>query len=214
MKCDICGGTNTYIKNYKHEYTIKGKNIEDHIKFIEELNSKVIEKLEKAMEYHKIPMEQTRPKTIKGIEKQLGLWEYEETYIRFKTLGAKRYMYEYVDKKTGQIKHKITVAGVNKMKGIEYLEKRFGELLFENFAEGLYIPASWKDETGEITNPSGKNTHTYIDDEKAGLVTDYLGETTSFYEKSSVHLQRTSYELSFSKDFINYLKGIKNYVNI
>lgn len=28
MKCDICGSTNTYVKNYKHEYTIKGKKIE------------------------------------------------------------------------------------------------------------------------------------------------------------------------------------------
>ncbi|MBQ9072711.1 MAG: DUF4065 domain-containing protein [Bacilli bacterium] len=28
MKCDICGSTNTYIKNYKHEYTIKSKYIE------------------------------------------------------------------------------------------------------------------------------------------------------------------------------------------
>jgi len=210
----------TGIKEFKGDYiysdtdSIKVVNVDKHKDYIDKYNQWVTNKLMEMCKVHGFSPARIKPKTVEGKEKPLGIWDYDGHYTRFKTLGAKRYMYEYVDKKTGQIKHKITVAGVNKMKGIEYLEKRFGELLFENFAEGLYIPASWKDETGEITNPSGKNTHTYIDDEKAGLVTDYLGETTSFYEKSSVHLQRTSYELSFSKDFINYLKGIKNYVNI
>lgn len=47
MKCDICGGTNTYIKNYKHEYTIKGKNIEFESErcFCSECNSIVYDQI-------------------------------------------------------------------------------------------------------------------------------------------------------------------------
>lgn len=47
MKCDICGGTNTYIKNYKHEYIIKGKNIEfkSERRFCCDCNSIVYDKL-------------------------------------------------------------------------------------------------------------------------------------------------------------------------
>ena len=112
------------------------------------------------------------------------------------------------------IKHKLTVAGVNKMKGMNYLESKYKEQLFENFTEGLYIPSKWKTEEGEIMSASGKNTHTYIDDEKSGIVVDYLGNVAPFYEKSSVHLQGASYELSFGKTFVQYLKGIKKYAYI
>lgn len=47
MKCDICGCTNTYIKNYKHEYTIKGKNIEFESErcFCSECNSIVYDQM-------------------------------------------------------------------------------------------------------------------------------------------------------------------------
>ncbi|MBE6139424.1 MAG: DUF4065 domain-containing protein [Firmicutes bacterium] len=47
MKCDICGSSNTYIKNYKHQYIIKGKTIEfeSDRRFCEECNSAVYDNL-------------------------------------------------------------------------------------------------------------------------------------------------------------------------
>lgn len=43
MKCDICGSTNTYVKNYKHQYIIKNKKIdfESDRRFCSQCNSVV-----------------------------------------------------------------------------------------------------------------------------------------------------------------------------
>ena len=71
------------------------------------------------MNHYGIPLELASPKTIKGIEKPLGVWDYEGNYSRFKTLGAKRYMYE-IDNDIH-----ITVAGVSKKSGSEYLKYKY-----------------------------------------------------------------------------------------
>lgn len=49
---------------------------------------------------------------IKGKTHYMGVYEQEQTYARFKTLGAKKYVYEYAD----GIVH-CTIAGVNKKLG-------------------------------------------------------------------------------------------------
>ena len=207
----------TGIKEFKGDYiysdtdSIKVVNVENHVDYIEKYNKWVIDKLETACKIHGFDVSRIKPKTVEGVEKPLGVWDYDGHYTRFKTLGAKRYLYEYLDKE-GNLKHKLTVAGVNKSKGMIYLEKKYKEQLFENFTDGLYIPAKWKTEEGEIMDGSGKNTHTYIDEEKSGFVVDYLGNIAPFYEKSSVHLQGASYDMSLGKTFVNYLKGIKQYV--
>ncbi len=207
------------IKEFKGDYiysdtdSIKVVNADKHKKYIEQYNKWIVEKLETACKIHGFSTDRIKPKTKEGKEKPLGVWDFDGFYLKFKTLGAKRYMVEFLNKE-GKIQHKITIAGVNKKKGVEYMEKKYGDMLFENFTEGLYIPSKWKDENGDILNASGKNTHSYIDDEKSGFVRDYLGNVSTFYEKSAVHLQGASYEVSFGKEFVSYLKGIKNYAYI
>ena len=49
---------------------------------------------------------------IKGKTHYMGVYEQEQTYARFKTLGAKKYVYEYED---GEVH--CTIAGVNKKLG-------------------------------------------------------------------------------------------------
>lgn len=93
------------------------KYIGDYESVFETYNKEVVQKLEKAMDYHKIPMHLTRPKTPKGKEKQIGIYETERTYAQFKTLGAKRYAYTYDD--SPQVH--ITVSGVNKDEGAKAL---------------------------------------------------------------------------------------------
>ena len=55
-------------------------------------------------------------------------------------------------------------------------------------------------------------THTYIDDPKKGLVTDYKGKTIEYEELTAVHLENAGYELSMSAQFVqfllNHVKGI------
>src|SRR5699024_6532629 len=143
---------------------------------------------------HRLPFEMTCPKNSKGVIKQLGVWDDEGIYTRFKTLGAKRYMTE----KDG--KFSITVSGVNKSAAVPYLEKTYGDKIFEVFDESLYIPAEH----------TGKLTHTYIDEEHSGYLTDYQGNTAYYYEKSAVHLEQADYTLSLNDAYIKYIVGIKD----
>ena len=112
----------------------------------------------------------------------------------------------------------ITVSGVNKHNAVPYLLKRYGEGVFEAFEEGLHIPST--NDTGEdiftaegvkIDNPCGKNTHTYIDEEQRGILTDYLGNKCEYEELSSTHLEATDYTLSLSLAYVEYLLGIREY---
>lgn len=93
----------------------------------------------------------------------------------------------------------ITVSGLNKRVCVPYLQDRFSEGVFEGFNDELCIPAEF----------TGKNTHTYIDTEQHGIITDYLGITAEYHELSSVHLAPADYSLSISQEYANYIKGVK-----
>lgn len=190
----------TGIFEFKEDYiysdtdSIKGKNMELHKDYIEKYNRTITIMLEKALEFHGIDKSLIRPKTIKGIEKPLGVWDFEGTYTRFKTLGAKRYMFE----KDDQIN--ITVSGLNKKVCVPYLLNKYGKKVFENFNDELYIPPEY----------TGKNTHTYIDECKEGYLTDYKGVKAYYKEMSSVHLSPSDYSLSLSKEYSDYIANVKD----
>lgn len=57
----------------------------------------------------------------------IGIFEEEQESVKFRTLGAKRYVQEYADGKL-----KITVAGVNKRRGAEELRRMGGVDAFED----------------------------------------------------------------------------------
>ena len=204
----------TGITEFKNDYiysdtdSIKGINFEKHKKYIDDYNINVTKKIHKCLNHYGIPLELARPKTIKGIEKPLGVWDYEGNYTRFKTLGAKRYMYE-VDNEIH-----ITIAGVNKKSGIKYLYNKFktNDNIFKNFKEDLYFPSSYTyKEDGIIKedNGSGKLLHTYIDNYMEGEVIDYMGNKYIYNEQSGVHLENTDYTLSLDNEFKNLLLGVK-----
>lgn len=180
---------------YSDTDSVKLRNAENHAGYFEQYNKMIEDKLIKAMDYHGFDRNLIRPKTIKGEEKILGVWEYEGTYSRFKTLGAKRYMTE----KDGQIS--ITVSGLNKKATVPYLIKEYGDDVFEKFDDDLYIPPEY----------TGKLTHTYIDDEQSGFVTDYDGVTAEYTELSAVHLEPAEYEMSLSSRYLDYLMGIREF---
>lgn len=181
---------------YSDTDSIKVINTENHREYIERYNENVYKKLENACLHHNIPLALTRPKTIKGIEKPLGVWDYEGRYTRFKTLGAKRYMVE----QDGEIN--ITVSGLNKSKAVPYIieeSKKQGISPFEYFDEMMKIP-------GEHT---GKQIHTYNDYEVVHQLTDYCGITREVHEYSSINLAPAEYELSLNSAYMMLLKGEK-----
>lgn len=181
---------------YADTDSIKIRNASNHIDWINKYNDFVKYKLEKAMEFHKLDFSMCEPQTLKGDKRLLGVWDFDGHYQRFKTLGAKRYLYQ-----DDNNEYHLTCSGVSK-KAIKYIEekaKENNEDVFDVFDNHLYIPP----------DKTGKNIHTYIDFEMKGYVTDYLGNTSAYHELSGVHLEGAEYNLSLSKNYLTYLMGVQ-----
>ena len=194
-----CG--NDYIYSDTDSVTIL--NADSHKDYFNKYNNEVVEKLQRACKHHGISFDLCKPKTIKGVEKLLGVWDYEGTYERFKTLGAKRYMVQEKSALTVDgvdYDYSLTVSGVNKKCAIPYLVEKYGDAgIFEAFSNYLYLPPI----------ACGKNIHTYIDFPQSGEVVDYNGEVGYFEELTTVHLEPTDYNLNLSVLYLNYLRGLK-----
>ena len=182
---------------YADTDSIKILNAENHKNYFEKYNEKITEKIETALKFHGIDPTASAPKTINGVAKPLGVWDFDGFYTRFKTLGAKRYLTETTDGI-----HHLTVAGLNKQTAVEYMEKLDGDI-FDIFTDSLYIPPDY----------TGKLTHTYIDEPFTDTLTDYFGNVETVSEKSYIHLGGCEYSLSLSDTYIEYLLslgGLKN----
>lgn len=188
---------------YSDTDSIKLMHGKQHEAYFKAYNAQVRMKLQRACMYHNLDFTLCEPKTIKGVTKLLGVWDFEGTYKRFKTLGAKRYMVEQENAlKAGGKSYPVslTVSGVNKKSAIPYLMEKYGENgIFDAFTNYLDIPPE----------ATGKNIHTYIDYEIQGEITDYKGLTAQYNERTGVHLEPTGYSLSLSVMYLNYLMGIK-----
>lgn len=185
---------------YSDTDSIKILNREKHAQYFTDYNNKVVQKLKTMCDYYNIDFNLCKPKTIKGKEKIIGLWDYEGDYKYFKTLGAKRYLY-YDDTLHA------TIAGVSKQGVIDYFndkyknesEERYIKKVFSDFRNGLIIPADY----------THKLTHTYIDDEIEGTIKDYKNNYYNYNERSYIHLEKTEYNTSLSQVFIDYVKGVQ-----
>lgn len=113
----------------------------------------------------------------------IGLFEFEETYKRFKTLGAKKYAYEDQDGKLH-----ITVSGVSKSKGAAELKS------IERFNEGF------------IFRKGGGTESVYNDDPeiKEIRIQGHVQKITS-----NVAIIESTYTLGLSPDY----KRLLNFLN-
>ena len=182
---------------YSDTDSIKLLNYEKHLPYIEKYNEVIIKKMELMCEYYKLDVNDLKPKNIQGIEKPIGVWDFEGTADKFKTLGAKRYL-TLKDNKL-----ELTVAGLSKKNGLEYMIEQCGgnyHKVFDYFNDELYIPAE----------RTGKMTHTYIDDSITFIATDYLGNSTEVTTHSGVHLESVDFTLSLSKQYANFIKQVMN----
>ena len=186
---------------YSDTDSIKGINFDKHMEYFKKYNDNVFEKLLDMCNHYNIPFNKCRPKTKNGEEKLIGVWDMEKPYVRFKTVGAKRYIYEYKD---GELS--LTVSGLNKKFAIPYLLEENNnnkDIIFEKFGEGMFIPAGH----------TGKMTLTYIENEMCGTLVDYLGNKSTYHELSAIHMEPQSYFMSLVGDYIKFLKGVQ-YVEI
>ena len=180
---------------YSDTDSIKIFNPENHMDYINEYNNMIIRKIERASSFLRIDYDEYSPKNRNGVPKPIGVWEYEGTYIKFKTLGAKRYL---VETEKG---FSLTVAGVNKKKACEYLVNNFNSP-FDGFTHELCVPKEY----------SGRLTLTYKDEPCEGTATDYLGNVCHYSEKSFIHMEPSDYNLTMSdkyRSFLMFMYGIK-----
>ncbi|NTW91478.1 MAG: hypothetical protein HGA35_06090, partial [Erysipelotrichaceae bacterium] len=196
---------------YSDTDSIKGINFDSHKEYFDKYNEVVFEKLLHMCNHYKIPFNKCRPCTKKGVPKLIGVWEMEHSYARFKTVGAKRYMYEYDD---GTMD--MTVSGLNKKSAMPYLlevNNNNHDLVFEKFGEGMFIPSTYTNKDNILTYPTGKLTLTYIDEDMKGTLVDYQGNVGEFHELSGIHMEPQSYFMSLVGDYIKFLRGVQ-YVEI
>ena len=184
---------------YSDTDSIKFLNYEKHTEYINRYNLDVERKLKKMCEFRQIEFERLKPKTIKGVEKMIGVWDFEGIYTHFKTLGAKRYL---VRSKKDEKLH-LTVAGLSKQNGVEYMLRICNndyEKVFANFNDDLYIPE----------NETGKHTHTYIDSPITSMITDYQNNVVEVTALSGVHLSPCEFTLSISQQYSKFLHDLRN----
>lgn len=191
----IISAGNDYV--YSDTDSLKILNYEKHKPYIKWFDAQIIKKMELMCDHYKFDKEMLAPKTKDGKVKIMGVWDFEGTYSRFKTLGAKRYLTQSGDKLH------LTVAGLSKQNGIKYmLELADGdkEKVFDMFTDTLYIPA----------DRTGKMTHTYIDDEASFKVTDHKGVEARVTTMSGVHLESCDFTLSIAGQYKEFLTNLAN----
>ncbi|WP_369131588.1 hypothetical protein, partial [Modestobacter roseus] len=103
---------NDYV--YSDTDSLKILNYENHKAYFKKFDDGIVKKMEAMCDFYKLDKALLSPKTIKGVTKLIGVWDYEGTYEKFKTLGAKRYL------QCEKGKLKLTVAGLSKQNGLNY----------------------------------------------------------------------------------------------
>ena len=126
---------------------------------------------------------------------QLGIWEKEKTYETFKSLGAKKYAYTYKYDKYGNPDPNlhITVAGLSKTKGGEWLTRHGG---MAKFRADTLIPAG----------SSGRTVSSYID-YKTPYVLYFQGE--KILTGSAIAIYETSYTFSIKSEYAELLADLE-----
>lgn len=193
----IIAAKNDYV--YSDTDSLKVTNYNKLVNYVNWFNEQIIEKMENCLNFYKLDLDLLQPKTIKGETKMLGIWDFEGTYSRFKTLGAKRYLVE----ENGKLE--LTLAGLSKKNGLNYMLEKAGNNteVFNMFNDNLYIP----------TENTGKMTHTYLDNELAFSLTDYQGNTKDVTSPSSIHLEKCEFTLSIAEQYKKFLKELsKGYI--
>lgn len=183
---------------YSDTDSIKSINTERHKDYYNSYNAQILDKIELASQYHNLDKSLFAPYTKKGKQKIIGVWDDEGVYDKFKTLGAKRYLTMKGVQST-EPKYMITLAGSNKKKTMEYLVGTGDP--FGKFTDGLSIPPE----------NSGRLILSYIDNETTGTVVDMFGVPYEYHELSSIHMEKSEYNLSMSEEFVRYLEGLRDF---
>jgi len=163
----------------------------DHYRAVLETKAQLL-----ANRYTSISPDDLKPKTFNGEVKLLGEWDYQGTYTRFKTIGAKRYLMETPD---GSIK--ATVAGISKKALAGYLI-RTGDP-FGSFKNNVSIPA---DQTDELT--------AWYDYGVDAIVEDYTGRKYHVIQPYGAYLGEVPFTLKMDNTYLDLIERLVNEIQI
>lgn len=177
--------------DYRYCDTDSVKFVGEHTDYFTRVNQEAHALVTKLAERLNLPIDYVIPHDPKGSPKCLGVWEHEYDARRFKTIGAKRYLVEYLNGKLA-----LTVAGTNKASTLEYIQQQAlvtKQSPFDIFNEHLVVPAEYAKRT----------TAKFIDKPSNGFVTDYLGVRRYYESESGVYIKPTSYSFSITDEMVD-----------
>lgn len=146
-----------------------------------------------------------------GVEHYMGVFEAEHDMSEFITMGAKKYA--FIDAKTGEMT--ITIAGVGKKTGAEYLKIKAKEDglndPLEEFHEG-FVFKEFVDDKGKTQEPGGLEP-VYNDHPYSQTIPLVMNEEGQYVElTSNITLRPSTYELGLTAEYRDLLEGI-DYTN-
>lgn len=121
----------------------------------------------------------------------MGIWEQEKTCLEYVTLGAKKHAYLKEGKKGG-LEYGVTVAGLNKNKGADWIKDSGG---LDSFQIGQTIPVEYAGRTVSYYNDCDKPYYMTVDG-------------CTFLNGSNIGVVQTTYTIGVSDDYLSYLIGI------
>ena len=195
---NLFNGIKTIGRDYVYCDTdsIKFLNMDAHKAYIEDYNSSIIRKCTECLEHWDLDPAMLAPKNKKGVEKQIGIWDYEGKYDYFKTMGCKRYL-TYKD---GEFD--LTCAGLGDDKGIDELTRNGTKVddVFARFNDNFKVDAE----------NSGKLAHFYNDDPFEIEVVDYCGNRGKISCNSCCVLFPVAFSVNGNEEYKLFLKYIAN----
>lgn len=214
--------------------SVKLINGEKHVDYFKTANMLAHKAIEETANMLAMPIDYIAPRSPKGEQKWLGVWEKEFEAVRFQTLGAKRYLVQYdtwtPEQDTFYRTHKkvnkqwvecsfegveywrnyaenvpleLTVAGSNKIGTLAYMLKladETGKDVFDLFTPSLVIPAEYAKRT----------VAKFIDEERCGYVTDYLGNNYYYNALSGVYIKPTGYSFSITEEMLDAVLSLSH----
>lgn len=199
------------------------KYLNNHDDIIAEDNKRIISENDAVIKYYELDKTLFYPKTIKGKEKPLGVWDVEESYKYFKTLGAKRYCFSYQDDFFNANKEDlktddnffITVAGLPKDTGKAAILKIARKKDMSPFDVFSYDIPTEENYTLKISSDeTGKNTLSYHNETFSECVTDYLGNTMKVYETSFAYMEKVPFVFNCTEEYLQLLGLIEHSLNV
>jgi len=174
--------------------SIKFLNMDAHKAYIEDYNSSIIKKCTECLEHWDLDPAMLSPKNQKGVEKQIGIWDYEGKYDHFKTNGCKRYLTEI----NGEFD--LTCAGLPENRGVAELTRNGTNVddVFARFNDDFKVDAE----------NSGKLAHFYNDDPFEIEVVDYLGNRGKISCNSCCVLFPVAFSVNGNEEYKIFLKYI------